>query len=242
MRDRVLRTIRTYPGPGSENGRYNRRGMWKGAAVTTDTREEFGALFSVYFWVLVVTVAVVFAVVAFALLRYRRRRGHSPSTRSEAKLVEILYAAVLAVIVGVLVWKTFDTEEKVDALAASPGLQVDVTAFQWGWRFTYPQSGVTVAGDQNRPPTAAVPTGATVQFTVQSRDVIHAFWVPDLRFKKDAFPRFANEFDLTFARPGDYVGRCAEFCGLQHAGMSFILRAMSRDEFDAWLAEKGGGS
>jgi cytochrome c oxidase subunit II len=216
--------------------------MWKAAAVTTDTREEFAALFSVYFWVLVVTAAVVFLVVVFTLVRYRRRRGHSPSQRSEAKLVELLYAALLAGIVGFLVWKTFGTENKVDALAASPGLQVEVTAFQWGWRFTYPQSGVTVAGDQNRPPTAAVPVGTTVQFTLQSRDVIHAFWVPDLRFKKDAFPRFANTFDLAFARPGDYIGRCAEFCGLQHAGMSFTLLAMSRAEFDDWLAEKGGGS
>jgi cytochrome c oxidase subunit 2 len=213
--------------------------MWKAAPVTTDTREEFGALFSVYFWVLVVTVAVVVGVVLFALARYRRRDGRSPSRRSEAKAVEILYAALLACIIGVLVWKTFTTEEKVDALAASPGLQVSVTAFQWGWRFTYPQSGVTVVGDQNRPPTAAFPTGTTVQFTLQSRDVIHAFWVPDLRYKKDAFPRFANTFDLVFARPGAYVGRCAEFCGLEHASMSFTLRAMSPDEFRSWLASKG---
>jgi cytochrome c oxidase subunit 2 len=216
--------------------------MWKAAPVTTDTREEFGALFSVYVWVLALTAAVVFLVVLFALLRYRRRRGHAPSKRSEAKLVELVYAVVLAGIVGFLVWKTFDTEEKVDALAASPGLEVEVTAFQWGWRFTYPQSGVTIAGDQNRPPTAAFPAGTTVQLTLRSRDVIHAFWVPDLRFKKDAFPTFANEFDLTFARPGDYIGRCAEFCGLEHAGMSFTLRAMSAEEFDAWLADKAGRS
>lgn len=222
--------------------RYSRAVMWKAAAVTTNTREEFAGLFSFYFWVLVVTVGVVFLVVLFALARYRRGRGHPPSTRSEAKLVEILYAAALAGIVGALVWKTFTTEEKVDALAASPGLQVRVTAFQWGWRFTYPQSGVTVVGDQNRPPTAAFPTGTTVQFTLQSRDVIHAFWVPDLRFKKDAFPTFANTFDLALARPGTYVGRCAEFCGLQHAGMSFRLQAMSSGEFRAWLAQKGGSA
>jgi cytochrome c oxidase subunit II len=209
--------------------------------VPTDTREEFAGLFSVYLWVLVATLGVVFLVVLFALARYRRRRGHAPSGRSEAKLVEILYAAMLAGIVGLLVWKTFTTEDKVDALAATPGLQVQVTAFQWGWRFTYPQAGVTVVGDQNEPPTAAVPTGTTVQFTVQSRDVIHAFWVPELRFKKDAFPKFANAFDLAFQRAGSYVGRCAEFCGLEHADMSFVLEAMSPDEFRAWLTQRGAG-
>jgi cytochrome c oxidase subunit II len=206
--------------------------------VTTDTREEFAGLFSVYFWVLVLAGAVVFLVVLFALVRYRRGRGLAPSRRSEAKIVELLYAIVLVAIVGFLVWKTFATEDKVDALAASPGTQVQVAAFQWGWRFTYPQAGVTIVGDQNEPPTAAVPTGMTVQFTLQSRDVIHAFWVPDLRFKKDAFPRFANTFDLAFERTGAYVGRCAEFCGLQHAGMSFRLQAMSPDAFRAWLAAR----
>jgi cytochrome c oxidase subunit 2 len=214
--------------------------MWKAASVPTDTREEFAGLFSVYFWVLVGTVAVVFVVVLFALVRYRRRRGHAPSTRSEAKLVELLYATALAGIVAFLVWKTFTAEDKVDALAATPGVQIQVTAFQWGWRFTYPQSGVTIVGDQNQPPTAAVPTDTSVQFTVQSRDVIHAFWVPELRFKKDAFPKFANTFDLAFERDGSYVGRCAEFCGLEHADMTFVLQAMSPDEFRAWLAKKGG--
>ena len=208
----------------------------------TDTREEFQGLFSLYFWVLVGAGAVVTVLVLFALLRYRRRSGQAPWHRSEAKVVEIVYAALLAGFVGLLVWKTFGTEDKVDALAASPGVEVRVTAFQWGWRFTYPQSGVSVVGDQNGPPTAAFPTGTPVQFTIQSRDVIHAFWVPDLRFKKDAFPTFANRFDLVFDREGTYVGRCAEFCGLQHAGMSFLIQALSEDEFRAWLAEKGGSA
>lgn len=204
-----------------------------------DTREEFQGLFSLYFWVLVVTGAIVALVVLFALVRYRRRAGRTVSPRSEAKTLELVYAALLACVIGLLVWKTFATEGKVDALAASPGLEVRVTAFQWGWRFTYSRSGVTVVGDQNSPPTAAFPTGATVQFTLQSRDVIHAFWVPGLRFKKDAFPKFANRFDLAFDRPGTYVGRCAEFCGLEHAGMSFALQAMSPEEFRAWLAQRG---
>jgi cytochrome c oxidase subunit II len=218
--------------------------MWKAArdgdpgASVTDTREEFQGLFSLYFWVLLGAGAVVTVLVLFALVRYRRREDRLPSRRSEAKVVELLYAALLAGFVGLLVWKTFGTEDKVDALAASPGLEIRVTAFQWGWRFTYPQSGVTLVGDQNRPPVAAVPAGTEVQFTLQSRDVIHAFWVPDLRFKKDAFPRFANRFDLVFDREGTFVGRCAEFCGLEHAGMTFSIRALSPEAFRSWLEER----
>jgi cytochrome c oxidase subunit 2 len=208
--------------------------------VATDTREEFHGLFSLYSGILIGAGAVVTLFVLFALIRYRRGRGHAPSRRSEAKFVEIVYACLLAGFVGLLVWKTFGTEDRVDALAARPALAVRVTAFQWGWRFTYGESGVSVVGNQNNPPTAAFPTGETVQFTVESRDVIHAFWVPELRFKKDAFPKFANRFDLVFDREGSFVGRCAEFCGLEHAGMTFRLQAMSPERFQSWLAEQGG--
>jgi len=208
--------------------------------LLTSTREEFGGLFSLYTWVLVAAGAVVVLTVLFALLRFRRGRGQEPSRRAEAKGVEIVYAAVLAAVVGLRVWKTFETEDKVDALAAAHCEEIQVTAFQWGWRFTYPGEHVSVAGNQDAPPTAAVPLGTPLCFSVFSEDVIHSFWVPDLRFKKDAFPKFTNRFDVVVERPGAHVGRCAEFCGLEHAGMTFRLLAMGDAEFRAWLAARAG--
>jgi cytochrome c oxidase subunit II len=204
----------------------------------TDTREEFQGLFSLYFWVLIGAGVVVTLAVLFALVRYRRHENGAPSRRSEAKIAELLYAALLAGFVALLVWKTFGTEGRVDALAARHCQEIRVTAFQWGWRFTYPDDGVSVVGNQNAPPRAAVPVGVPLCFGVFSQDVIHSFWVPDLRFKKDAFPKFVNRFDLVVARPGIHVGRCAEFCGLQHAGMSFQLDAMSEADFRTWIAER----
>jgi cytochrome c oxidase subunit II len=70
-----------------------------------------------------------------------------------------------------------------------------------------------------------VQAGRTIRFRMISRDVIHSFWIPSTRFKRDAFPERWTEFDLTFPKPGRYIGRCAEFCGLQHAGMSFVVKA-----------------
>jgi cytochrome c oxidase subunit 2 len=206
----------------------------------TDTREEFGGLFSLYTWLLVIAGTVVVLTVLFALVRYRRGRGHAPSRRAEAKAVEIVYVALLACVVGLLVWRTFATESQVDALAARNCEQIHVTAFQWGWRFTYPTENVRVVGNQDAPPTAAVPLGTPLCFSVLSEDVIHSFWVPDLRFKKDAFPKFTNRFDLVVDRPGAHVGRCAEFCGLEHAGMTFQLLAMPESEFRAWVATRSG--
>ena len=81
-----------------------------------------------------------------------------------------------------------------------------------------------------------VPARETVEFAITSRDVIHAFWVPHLRFKRDAFPRLTTKFDLVFDKPGSYPGNCAEFCGLHHADMRFGVRVLPRAEFDEWLA------
>ena len=105
-------------------------------------------------------------------------------------------------------------ESRIDAVAAT-GDTVEVVAFQWGWTFRH--DGRTVTGDDLHDPTLVVKAGRTIRFRIISRDVIHSFWIPSERFKRDAFPQRWTEFDLTFDRPGSYVGRCAEFCGLQHA-------------------------
>jgi cytochrome c oxidase subunit 2 len=134
-------------------------------------------------------------------------------------------------------WLTLNT---VEARAPEPAVEVRVTAFRWGWQFDYPDpSGaiqVRVVGDVNAPPELAVPVGETLHITLEATDVVHAFFVPRLLFKRDMIPGRVNAFDVTIETPGTYPGVCAEFCGLFHARMPFTLRAMPRAEFDAWLA------
>jgi cytochrome c oxidase subunit 2 len=154
--------------------------------------------------------------------------------------VELAYVGVLVLIAAGLVTATFTTEDKVDAVSDDPALRVDVTAFQWGWTWRY-SDGVTVTGNSEAPPTFAVPTDRTVRFSLTSRDVIHAFWIPDQRFKRDAFPNRTTQFDLDFDNPGMNGGVCAEFCGLRHSQMAFNVLALSDPDFQSWLAERGGG-
>jgi cytochrome c oxidase subunit 2 len=199
------------------------------------TRRDFSGLFSLYLWIGVGVALLVFAAVAFALIRYRARAGRAPSRRSEANALELGVAVLITAVVAFLVFRTFTTEAKEDNDAAQP-VRIDVTAFQWGWRFTYPGQGVSVVGNNNDQPTFAVPGDRPVHFALTSSDVIHAFWIPGERFKRDAIPGKTNEFDLSFGSPGHEEGLCSEFCGLRHSAMRFDVWVLSGESYERWLA------
>jgi cytochrome c oxidase subunit 2 len=206
-----------------------------GALAIADTRSQFADLFSVYVWVMIVVAAIVFGLVLFALVRYRRRGNHYPRTKDNHTVAESVYALVLTAIAITLVTLTFRTEHKTDAVAANGGLRVDIVAFQWQWRFGYPDYGKTVLGTTEHVPTLVLPVGTVVRFDGISRDVIHSFWVPAARFKRDEFPKQHTKFDLSFDRVGTYIGRCAEFCGLRHTNMDFFVRVVPRAAFQRWV-------
>jgi cytochrome c oxidase subunit II len=207
--------------------------------AVVDTQVEIQDLFDAYLWIGVAVAAIVFGAVFFAAIRYRRRPGREPSRLSDHRSGELAYVALLALIAAGLLVATFRTEDQVDAVSDDPALRIDVTAFQWGWTWRY-QDGTTVTGNNEAPPTFAVPTGETIRFTLRSRDVIHAFWIPEQRFKRDAFPNRTTQFDLDFDRAGMNGGVCAEFCGLRHSQMSFNVLALSPSDFASWLADRGG--
>jgi cytochrome c oxidase subunit II len=203
----------------------------------TDTRHEFAGLESVYLPIAFAVFGIVTLLVLFALVRRRRGRvGELGSQRKENNPLELAYAGLLVAIVVVLVILTFTTEDKVDAVAKQPGLEVKITAGQWDWRFSYPAYGITQQSTPTRPALLVVPTGTEVHFTGTSTDVIHSFWVPDRRFKRDLFPRSNTSFDLAWTKPGFARGECAEFCGLLHANMDFEVEALTPADFRAWVA------
>lgn len=199
------------------------------------TRQDFDGLFSLYLAIGTAVALLVFAAVAFVLIRYRARDGRSPSTRSEANALEIGAAVLIAAIIAFLVFRTFSTEAREDD-APPQAVRIDVVAFQWGWRFAYPGQGVSVVGNHNEPPTFAVPGDRPISFSLRSADVIHAFWIPSERFKRSAIPGRVNRFDLSFENPGHEEGLCAEFCGLRHEGMRFDVRVLSNGSYERWLA------
>jgi cytochrome c oxidase subunit II len=174
------------------------------------------------------------------VLLVRGARRTAPGEGSQALAVEVVYACVLACVVGFLVWVTFTAETPIDRTVADPGLRLKVIAAQWSWRFVYPD-GVSVADiDTWHPAAAYVPTGLEVEITGSSEDVIHGFWIPALHFQRQFVPGYTTRFDLLFQRPGYYGGECSVLCGADHSEMHFAVRAVSPQRFRAWLGEQRG--
>jgi cytochrome c oxidase subunit 2 len=94
-----------------------------------------------------------------------------------------------------------------------------------------------VNGTQDQRPVLVLPVGRTVRFELEAADVIHSFWVPEFLTKKDLIPGVDNAIDVDVVEAGEWVGRCAEYCGFDHWRMTFDVRAVPADEYDAWVAE-----
>ena len=203
-----------------------------------DTRTEFEHLAGIYLPVAIAVAVIIIGSILFVSVRFRRRDDELPRQRDGAPRLEAIYAVGLAAVVVFLLAFTFETQRQVDELAARPGLRVDVTAAKWNWRFDYPAEGITRISGATRPTALVVPSDTTVRFTLTSRDVIHSIWIPEVRFKRDAFPKRTTQFDLVFDEPGVYSGACAEFCGLEHSRMRFTVDVRTPEQFDAWVAEQ----
>ena len=205
----------------------------------TGTRHEFSDVQSLYLPIAAVVFAVVVGATAFAVVRYRARPGRQARPTRDRNALEAVIALVLAAIVVVLVTVTFKADANITDLGrhGRPGFRVDVLAFRWGWQFTYPSlPGVVDRTRPNTPPVLHVPARTTVRFRLHTEDVVHAFWVPAVRYKADAWPDTVRTFDLTFDEGQAISGHCAQYCGLKHSDMTFTVEAMAPAEFRAWAA------
>jgi cytochrome c oxidase subunit 2 len=205
------------------------------------TRHEYGHVFGIYLPIAIgVVVFFALAIVLSAVLAWRRPPG-SAARWHENNPLELTYAGVLVVVVAFLLYVTFTAEHKVDTVSARqhPSLTVDVIGAKWEWQFAYPAYGFSVrSGTVGRQP-LVVPTNEAISFKLNSIDVIHAFWIPELQFKRALIPGRTLSATLVFTRAGSFQGQCAEFCGLRHSDMVFPVRAVSPAQFAAWARSRG---
>lgn len=180
---------------------------------------------------------LVWGLILYAAIRFRKTDANAEprSQKDQNPPLEIAWTiAPLVVVIGLFVL-TQHIESDVEAQALVHPVQVSVTGYRWGWRFAY-RNGPTIEGTSADPPELVLPLGENASLAVTSTDVVHSFWIPDMLFKRDAFPGRVSAFDLTPSKLGTYLGECGEFCGLNHALMSFRVRVVSPDDYRRWLA------
>lgn len=173
----------------------------------------------------------VWGCVLFSCWKWRERPGRAPARFHNNPPLEITYVILPVIMVtGLFAGLSSPVEQRVDSISADP-VPIEVTAFRWSWQFTYPNSGVVITGTPESPPTLILPVDQTAQIDLRSADVTHSFWVPAFLFKRDAIPGMVNRFQLHPLRTGTYRGRCAQFCGLYHAFMTFTVRVVPAADF-----------
>jgi cytochrome c oxidase subunit 2 len=199
--------------------------------------------------------AVIFVVVQslliYAVIRFRRKKEQElPRQVHGNNRLELAWTIAPAILLLVIAVPTVDGVVDLGRDAADDALQVKVIGQQFIWEFQYPDlidaegNPLTVLGLPDKPAVMHIPVDREIGVTLESRDVIHSFWVPKLAGKLDAIPGRVNEMWFNATKVGSYSGQCAEFCGLQHADMRLIVVAESAEDFEAWVVDQleGGGA
>lgn len=183
----------------------------------------------------------VYALIIYCLVKWRARAtdtGIPPQILKNPPL-EITGVIIPFIMVIGLFYITYVREGVVDFLKPNPYTVVDVTAFQWSWHFRYPGHRISITGTPHSPPTLVLPVGKMTQINLYSEDVVHGWWVPYFLFKRDANPGITNHFDVTPTKTGYFHGECMEYCGLDHALMTFTVEVLPVADYDKWIASGG---
>ena len=231
----------------------------------TDTSHAVYDLHMIIFWICVAIGIVVFGVMIYSMINHRKSKGAVAAQFHESTTMELIWTLIpIVILISMAIPATKVLLEMEDVSNAD--MTIKVTGIQWKWKYDYvdteaeglsivsslhpdhnearllganadlSQFGDTYLLDVDNP--LVVPTGRKIRFLLTAADVIHAWWVPDLGWKKDAIPGFINETWTVIDKPGTYRGQCAELCGKDHAFMPIVLIAKEPAEYAAWVAEQ----
>jgi len=180
--------------------------------------------------------ALVWGLILWAVIAYRRRSQAAPVQTRYNMPIEILYTVVPLFIVMVLFAFTARDESRVLQPVAHPAQTINVVGYRWSWTFNYLDEKVYDIGTPDQVPTLWLPIHETTNFKLTSPDVIHSFWIPAFLMKMDVIPGRTNQFPVTPNALGTFPGRCAELCGVDHTRMIFQVKVVTQTEFDAHIA------
>jgi len=244
--------------PGFANAGWDQLNLPKGVTPYSQTVYD---LHMMIMWICVAIGVVVFGAIFYSILKFRKSQGAVAAQWHESTTVEVLWTVVPFIILVVMAVPATKALIMMEDVSKSD-LTVKVTGYQWKWHYDYVNEGVgvfsTLADASNKArqlnsgiePTTVdhyllsvdneivLPVNKKIRFLTTAADVIHAWWVPDLGWKRDAIPGFINESWAKIEKEGVYRGQCAELCGKDHGFMPIVIRVVSEPEFQKWLAER----
>jgi cytochrome c oxidase subunit 2 len=205
-------------------------------------------------WIACLIVGIItWGLMLWSIIVYRRRKNTTafPRQISYNLPLEVFYVVVPLFMVMVFFYFTDRDQQAITARDPNPQVKIDVEGKQWSWDFNYVagndiSNAVYEGGvqahlngspiDKTKLPTLYLPVNKTVELQLNSRDVIHSFWVPAFLQKLDVIPGKTNYMTFTPTAIGEYDGKCAELCGEYHSEMLFNVKVVSDSDFQAHLA------
>ena len=235
--------------------------MTEGVSILS--KEIYGLHMTIFYWCVAIGV-VVFGVMIYSLIKFRKSQGaQADTTLVHSTKVEIIWTVIPIMILVAMAIPTARGLIKIEDMG-NVALNIKVTGYQWKWEYEYLNENVrffsTLQRDSNHarqlgsgidPATVpnylldvdnalVIPAGTKVRFLLTAQDVIHAWWVPAFGMKKDAIPGYVNEIwvQVDADKVGTYRGQCAELCGRDHGFMPIVVEVKSPAEYEQWIRAK----
>ncbi len=213
--------------------------------------ERVHSFHNLLLWVITLITLFVLALLVYTCVRFRESRNPVPSRRTHNTLLEVVWTAVPVLILVIIAIPSFKLLYYQDRLPETE-LTVKAIGHQWYWTYEYPDHGnftfdaIMVPDEEiaegqyrlletdNR---VVLPVGTNIRVLVTAADVLHSWAMPSMGVKVDAVPGRLNELWLHISEPGVYYGQCSELCGANHGFMPIAVEALSKEDFEAWVAE-----
>ena len=236
-------------------------------AGVTETSHDIHDLHMLILWICVGIGVLVYGILIYSLVHHRKSKGAVPATFHENFKLEIVWTIIpflillgMAIPATKVMIKAYDTTKSV--------MTIKVTGYQWKWRYEYQgddkygSQGISFfsaldaksnearqIGSKIDPTTVphyllnvdnplVIPVNKKIRILLTAADVLHAWWVPEFGWKKDAIPGFVTDGWIKVEKPGIYRGQCAELCGRDHGFMPIVVIAKTEDEYKAWVEEQ----
>jgi cytochrome c oxidase subunit 2 len=217
----------------------------EGSAGATDHTDRVTGLWVTSWLVLLAVGVVTWGLIIWAAVVYRRRKGQTgfPVQLRYNMPIEIFYTIVpLVLVIGFFAFTARD-QTAIEQPIADPDVKIEVVGQRWSWTFNYVDENRYTTGIQGQEnadgvvdvdelPVLYLPVDQSVEIKIESRDVIHSFWIVDFLYKKDMIPARSNYMYFTPLKEGEYAGKCAELCGEYHSLMLFTVKVVSQAEYE----------